>query len=61
MKLAALLALLSGCTFVRVRYHEGAERSAALACFPPEEDPHALECYDYVETRLRQRSRETRL
>lgn len=48
---AALLALLSGCTFARIRYHEGAATSPALQCFPSEAE--ALECWPYFKVKGR--------
>jgi hypothetical protein len=61
MRLAALLALLSGCTFARVRYHDGAASSAVLACFPGDEDPHALECWPYLQVKATARERSVEL
>lgn len=55
MRLLLAALLLSGCQFVRVRYHGGAEKSAALACFPAEEEPERLECFPYLETKVKVR------
>jgi hypothetical protein len=61
MRWTALILLLSGCRFAQVRYHGGAEASPVLACFPDVEQPARLECWDYMDTKLRQRAASTRL
>lgn len=46
------MVLLSGCRFVVVRYHGNAENAYIKRCIVAEDNPNAIECWDYFDLKM---------